>query len=73
MEDCSIKQEHNDSAIQEVNAGRLSVMREEDRVQRSEGNERRANVRRLTSFERFLCERENLVFDFLIYLEPVKR
>jgi len=24
-------------------------------------------------FERFICERENLVFDSLIYLESVKR
>jgi len=30
-------------------------------------------VRRLTSFERFICERENPVFDSLIYLEPVER
>jgi len=37
-------------------------------VQRCEGNERR-----LTSFERFICERENLVFDSLIYLESVER
>jgi len=37
----------------------------EDRVQRCEGNERM-----LTSFERFICERENHVFDSLIYLEP---
>jgi len=34
---------------------------------------KRAEVRRLTSFERFLCERENFVFDSLIYLEPVER
>jgi len=27
----------------------------------------------LTSFERFIYERENLVFDSLIYLEPVER
>jgi len=27
----------------------------------------------LTSFKRFICERENLVFDSLIYLEPVER
>jgi len=27
----------------------------------------------LTSFERFICERENLVFDSLIYLEAVGR
>jgi len=27
----------------------------------------------MTSFERFICERKNLVFDFLIYLEPVER
>jgi len=24
-------------------------------------------------FERFMCERENFVFDSLIYLEPVER
>jgi len=32
-------------------------------------------VRRLTSFERFILEREreNLVLDCLIYLEPVER
>jgi len=30
-------------------------------------------VRRLTSFERFICWRENFVFDSLIYLEPVER
>jgi len=28
----------------------------------------RAVVRRLTSFERFICERENLVFDFSFIL-----
>jgi len=44
------------------------VIREEDRVQQSEGN-----GRRLTSFKRLLCERENLVFDSLIYLESVER
>jgi len=27
----------------------------------------------LTSFERFICEREKLVFDSLIYLEPMER
>jgi len=27
----------------------------------------------LTSFERFICERENLVFDSLMYIEPVER
>jgi len=27
----------------------------------------------LTSFEKFICERENLVFDSPIYLEPVAR
>jgi len=30
-------------------------------------------IRRLTSFERFICERENFVFGSLIYLEPVER
>jgi len=34
---------------------------------------KRAEVKRLTSFERFVCERENFVFDSLIYLEPVER
>jgi len=32
-----------------------------------------AEVRRLTSFARFIYERDNLVFDSLIYLEPVER
>jgi len=27
----------------------------------------------LTSFERFICESENFVFDSLIYLEPDER
>jgi len=27
----------------------------------------------LTSFEKFICERENFAFDSLIYLEPVQR
>jgi len=27
----------------------------------------------LTSFERFICDRENFVFDSLIYLETVER
>jgi len=30
-------------------------------------------VRRLTSFERFICKRENFVLDSLIYLQPVER
>jgi len=34
---------------------------------------KRAEVRRLTSFERFICERKNFVLDSLIYLEPVER
>jgi len=36
------------------------------------GMKKRAEVR-LTSFERCICERENFVFDSLIYLEPVER
>jgi len=35
--------------------------------------EKNGGIRRLTSFERFICERENFVFDSLIYLEPVER
>jgi len=34
---------------------------------------KRVEVRRLTSFERFICQRENLVFDSHTYLEPVER
>jgi len=34
---------------------------------------KKVEVRRLTSFERFICERENFVFDSLIYLELVER
>jgi len=47
MEDCSIKQEQNDRKIlfailrREVREGRLRVVREEDRVQQLESNERR--------------------------------
>jgi len=41
------------------------VIREEDRVQRCEENERRER--------RFIREKENVVFDSLIYLEPVQR
>jgi len=33
----------------------------------------RAEVRRMTCFERFICDRENLVFDSLSYLEPLER
>jgi len=45
-----------------VREGRLRVIRDEDLVQRWEGNERRkkraeVRIRRLTSFERFICER----------------
>jgi len=48
----------------EVRKGRLRVIRE---------RKKSAEVRTLTSFERFLCERENFVFDYLIYIEPVER
>jgi len=37
------------------------------------GMKKRAVVRRLASFDRFICERENFVFDSLIYLDPVER
>jgi len=30
-------------------------------------------VRRLPTLERFICERDNFIFDSLIYLEPVER
>jgi len=46
----------------------------EDHVKRCEGNKtKKTEVRRLTSFVRFISERENLVLDSLIYLEPVER
>jgi len=32
-----------------------------------------SGIRRLTSLKRFVCERENLVLDSFIYLEPVER
>ena len=35
--------------------------------------EKRAEIRRMTSFERFVSERENLVLNSLIYSKPVKR
>jgi len=33
---------------------------------------KKAEVRRLNRFGRFICEKENLVFDSLIYLKPVE-
>jgi len=47
--------------------GRPSTTMWRERKQRAEV------IRRLTSFERFVCERKNLVVDSLIYLEPVER
>ena len=35
--------------------------------------EKRAETRRITSFERFVSERGNLVLNSLIYCKPVKR
>ena len=35
--------------------------------------EKRAEIRRMTSFERFVSETENLVWESLIYCKPVKR
>lgn len=35
--------------------------------------EKRAKIRRVTSFERFVSERENLVLNSLVYCKPVKR
>jgi len=35
--------------------------------------EKRAEIRRKTSFERFVSERQNLVLNSLIYCKPVKR
>ena len=35
--------------------------------------EKRAKISRMTSFERFASERENLIFNSLIYCEPMKR
>ena len=35
--------------------------------------EKRAEIRRMTSFERFVSERENLELNSLIYCKPVKR
>jgi len=37
------------------------------------GTKEESEVRRLASFERYICEREIFVFDSLIYLEPVER
>jgi len=34
---------------------------------------KRAELKRLTSFDKCICDRENLVFDSLIYFEPVDR
>ena len=35
--------------------------------------EKRVEIRRMTSFERFMSETENLVLNPLIYCKPVKR
>jgi len=35
--------------------------------------EKRAKISRMTSFERFVSERENLILNSLIYCEPMKR
>jgi len=52
----------------------LMLKRVRPSIQLCKGNEKkRAEARRLNSFERFICERENFVFDSLIYLEPVER
>jgi hypothetical protein len=50
-----------------------SVIRDEERVRCEQ--EKRAEIRRMTSFERFVSERENFVLNFLIYCKPkpVKR
>jgi len=38
-----------------------------------EGMKEESGDKKVDQFERFVCERENLVFDYLIYLEPVER
>jgi len=37
------------------------------------GMKKESRVKKVDQFERFIFERENLVFDSLIYLEPVER
>jgi len=37
------------------------------------GMQEESGCKKLTSFERFLCVSENLVFDSLIHLEPMER
>jgi len=51
------------------------VIREADRVQRDvKGMKEESGGRKVDQFERFSCERENcILFDSLIYLEPVER
>ena len=49
-------------------------MKEEERVERlGVWREKRTEIRRMTSLETFLCERENVVLNSLIYFKPVKR
>ncbi len=47
----------------EVTAGRLNVMKDEERSSRTMRGEReeRAEIRRMTSFERFVSGLENLI------------
>ena len=49
------------------------MMREEERFDNWGVREKRMEIRRMTSLERFVCERENFVLNSLIYFEPVKR
>jgi len=37
------------------------------------GMKEESGGKKVEQFERFICERENFVFDSLIYLEPVER
>jgi len=37
------------------------------------GMKEESEGKKVDQFERFICEKENLVFDYLIYLEPVER
>jgi len=77
MKDCSKKQERNDRYVGNFKMrGERRATKGDDKrtsIERCEGNERRAEVRRLPCFERFICVRENLVLESLIYLVPEER
>jgi hypothetical protein len=55
----------------EVTEGQISAIRDEERVERCE-REKGAEIGWVTSFQRFVCETENFVWNSLIYCKQMK-